>query len=157
MMSDTEKCVSNPRTATAMAEQHRREPMRVSRTTRRVRARPPSRAPPLTPTTRQVIHPFRLFVGVSLCTLAPDWLSLPPVAKSAYSQPAPQRQVTALKPVAPASSVAVTYGVYPASSNSICSYAPSSSYSSSAAPAYSGEPRGCSGKGAIYSGGGRSQ
>ncbi|XP_023674627.2 zinc finger RNA-binding protein 2 isoform X2 [Paramormyrops kingsleyae] len=59
------------------------------------------------------------------------------VAKSAYSQPAPQRQVTALKPVAPASSVAVSYGVYPASSSSICSYAPSSSYSSSAAPAYS--------------------
>ncbi|KAL4608036.1 zinc finger RNA-binding protein-like isoform X1 [Arapaima gigas] len=69
------------------------------------------------------------------------------VAKSAYSQPPPQRQVTALKPITPAGPVPpASYSIYPVSTSvqqppapsSICSYTPSSSYSSSVTPAYSG-------------------
>ncbi|XP_036376576.1 zinc finger RNA-binding protein isoform X4 [Megalops cyprinoides] len=65
-------------------------------------------------------------------------------ASTVYSQPPPQRQVTALKPIAPASSVSTTYNIYPVSTSvqqpptPISSYAPSSSYNSTAATSYSG-------------------
>uniref|UniRef100_A0A8C9TA73 Zinc finger RNA-binding protein n=1 Tax=Scleropages formosus TaxID=113540 RepID=A0A8C9TA73_SCLFO len=68
------------------------------------------------------------------------------VAKGAYGHPQPhphpppQRQVTALKPIAPASYVypVSTSVQQPPTPSAICSYAPSSSYSSSVTPAYSG-------------------
>ncbi|MBN3317157.1 ZFR protein, partial [Atractosteus spatula] len=67
-------------------------------------------------------------------------------ASSGYSQPQPQRQVTALKPIAPASSVSTTYNIYPVSTSvqqsatptSIASYSPSPSYNSTSATSYSG-------------------
>ncbi|XP_066552280.1 zinc finger RNA-binding protein isoform X2 [Amia ocellicauda] len=69
-------------------------------------------------------------------------------ASSGYSQPPPQRQVTALKPIAPASSVSTSYNIYPVSTSvqqsvtptsiSISSYSPSSSYNSTSATSYSG-------------------
>ncbi|CAL8254402.1 unnamed protein product [Merluccius merluccius] len=63
-----------------------------------------------------------------------------------YSQPPPpQRQVTALKPLAPASSVSASYNIYPVSTSvqqppaPISSYAPGSTFSSAAAAtSYSG-------------------
>ncbi|KAJ8278606.1 hypothetical protein COCON_G00056720 [Conger conger] len=72
-------------------------------------------------------------------------------AKTGYSQPStvysqpppPQRQVTALKPIAPAISVSTSYNIYPPSTSvqqpptPISSYAPSSSYNSTAATSYS--------------------
>ncbi|KAJ8408252.1 hypothetical protein AAFF_G00256660 [Aldrovandia affinis] len=64
-------------------------------------------------------------------------------ASTVYSQPPPQRQVTALKPIAPASSVSTSYNIYPVSTSvqqpptPISSYAPSSSYNSTAATSYS--------------------
>ncbi|KAG5850776.1 hypothetical protein ANANG_G00086040 [Anguilla anguilla] len=78
---------------------------------------------------------------------------LPAGAKTGYSQastvysqppPPPQRQVTALKPIAPAISVSTSYNIYPVSTSvqqpptPISSYAPSSSYNSTAATSYSG-------------------
>ena len=64
-----------------------------------------------------------------------------------YSQPPPpQRQVTALKPLAPASAVSASYNIYPVSTSvqqpptPISSYAPGSVFSSAAAAtSYSGE------------------
>ncbi|XP_067085616.1 zinc finger RNA-binding protein [Osmerus mordax] len=71
-----------------------------------------------------------------------------PVSSSVYSQPPgppPQRQVTALKPLAPSGAVSTSYNIYPAASTSvqqpptpISSYAPCSSFSSAAATSYSG-------------------
>uniref|UniRef100_A0A8C8HN59 Zinc finger RNA-binding protein n=1 Tax=Oncorhynchus tshawytscha TaxID=74940 RepID=A0A8C8HN59_ONCTS len=62
-----------------------------------------------------------------------------------YSQPPPpQRQVTALKPLAPASSVSTSYNIYPVSTSvqqpptPISSYTPCSSFNSTAATSYSG-------------------
>ncbi|KAM9478518.1 zinc finger RNA-binding protein-like isoform 1-T1 [Salvelinus alpinus] len=62
-----------------------------------------------------------------------------------YSQPPPpQRQITALKPLAPASSVSTSYNVYPVSTSvqqpptPISSYTPCSSFNSTAATSYSG-------------------
>ncbi|XP_007246260.3 zinc finger RNA-binding protein [Astyanax mexicanus] len=63
---------------------------------------------------------------------------------SAYSQPAPQRQVTALKPLPPVSSVSSSYNIYSATTSvqqqptPISTYTPSSSYNSTAATSYSG-------------------
>uniref|UniRef100_A0AAY4DCZ0 Zinc finger RNA-binding protein n=1 Tax=Denticeps clupeoides TaxID=299321 RepID=A0AAY4DCZ0_9TELE len=60
-----------------------------------------------------------------------------------YSQPPPQRQVTALKPLAPASPVSSSY-IYPGSTTvqqpptPISTYTPSSSYNSAVATSYSG-------------------
>lgn len=63
-----------------------------------------------------------------------------------YSQPPPpQRQVTALKPLAPASSVSTSYNIYPVSTSvqqpptPISSYTPCSSFNSTAATSYSGK------------------
>ncbi|XP_020780432.1 zinc finger RNA-binding protein [Boleophthalmus pectinirostris] len=69
-----------------------------------------------------------------------------PVPTTVYSQPPPpQRQVTALKPIAPASSVSTSYNIYSASTSvqqpptPISSYTLGSSFSSSAsATSYSG-------------------
>ncbi|XP_029904910.1 zinc finger RNA-binding protein isoform X1 [Myripristis murdjan] len=69
-----------------------------------------------------------------------------PAPSTVYSQPAPpQRQVTALKPLAPSSSVSTSYNIYPASTSvqqaptPISSYTPGSSFSSTAsATSYSG-------------------
>ncbi|XP_072294010.1 zinc finger RNA-binding protein isoform X2 [Eucyclogobius newberryi] len=69
-----------------------------------------------------------------------------PVPTTVYSQPPPpQRQITALKPIAPASSVSTSYNIYPASTSvqqpptPVSSYTLGSSYSSSAsATSYSG-------------------
>ncbi|XP_028977462.2 zinc finger RNA-binding protein isoform X1 [Esox lucius] len=62
---------------------------------------------------------------------------------SAYSQPPPpQRQVTALKPLAPANAVSTSYNIYPVSTSvqqpPISSYTPCSSFNSTAATSYSG-------------------
>ncbi|XP_041086780.1 zinc finger RNA-binding protein-like isoform X2 [Polyodon spathula] len=66
-------------------------------------------------------------------------------ASSGYSQPPPQRPVTALKPIAPASAVSTSYNIYPVSTSvqqspapTSISYAPSSSYSSTVPTSYSG-------------------
>ncbi|XP_066503455.1 zinc finger RNA-binding protein isoform X2 [Hoplias malabaricus] len=66
-------------------------------------------------------------------------------ASTAYSQPAPQRQVTALKPLPPVSSVSTSYNIYSATTSvqqqatPISTYTPSSSsYNSTAATSYSG-------------------
>ncbi|KAM4629215.1 zinc finger RNA-binding protein isoform 2-T2 [Polymixia lowei] len=69
-----------------------------------------------------------------------------PAPSSVYSQPPPpQRQVTALKPLAPASSVSTSYNIYPVSTSvqqpptPISSYTPGTSFSSTAsATSYSG-------------------
>ncbi|XP_017558071.1 zinc finger RNA-binding protein [Pygocentrus nattereri] len=66
-------------------------------------------------------------------------------ATAAYSQPAPQRQVTSLKPLPPVSSVSTSYNIYSATTSvqqqptPISTYTPSSSsYNSTAATSYSG-------------------
>ncbi|MGH0156114.1 UNVERIFIED_CONTAM: hypothetical protein FKN15_060804 [Acipenser sinensis] len=66
-------------------------------------------------------------------------------ASSGYSQPPPQRQVTALKPIAPASAVSTSYNIYPVSTSvqqspapTSISYAPSSSYNSTVPTSYTG-------------------
>ncbi|KAI4877655.1 hypothetical protein NFI96_021338 [Prochilodus magdalenae] len=66
-------------------------------------------------------------------------------ASTAYSQPAPQRQVTTLKPLPPVSSVSTSYNIYSATTSvqqqptPISTYTPSSSsYNSTAATSYSG-------------------
>ncbi|KAL1023294.1 hypothetical protein UPYG_G00038800 [Umbra pygmaea] len=61
---------------------------------------------------------------------------------TAYSQPPPpQRQVTALKPLAPTSAVSTSYNIYPVSTSvqqpPISSYTPCSSFNSTAATSYS--------------------
>ncbi|KAJ8277361.1 hypothetical protein GJAV_G00074350 [Gymnothorax javanicus] len=65
-------------------------------------------------------------------------------ASTVYSQPPPpQRQVTTLKPIGPTISVSTSYNIYPVSTSvqqpptPISSYAPSSSYNSTAATSYS--------------------
>lgn len=70
-----------------------------------------------------------------------------PAPSTVYSQPPPpQRQVTALKPLAPSSSVSTSYNIYPASTSvqqpptPISSYTLGSSFSSTvAATSYSGK------------------
>lgn len=72
-----------------------------------------------------------------------------PAPSTVYSQPPPpQRQVTALKPLAPCSSVSTSYNIYPVSTSvqqpptSISSYTLGSSFNSTAsATSYSGEIR----------------
>lgn len=70
-----------------------------------------------------------------------------PATSTVYNQPPPpQRQVTALKPLAPSSSVSTSYNIYPVSTSvqqpltPVSSYTLGSSFSSSvAATSYSGD------------------
>lgn len=84
-------------------------------------------------------HPSLLSVGVKS--------AYSPAPSTVYSQPPPpQRQVTALKPLAPSSSVSTSYNIYPVSTSvqqpptPISSYTLGSSFSSTvAATSYSGK------------------
>uniref|UniRef100_A0A672HMQ4 Zinc finger RNA-binding protein n=1 Tax=Salarias fasciatus TaxID=181472 RepID=A0A672HMQ4_SALFA len=91
------------------------------------------------------------FISLSLCSLPHLSVGVKsaysPAPTTVYSQPHhPQRQVTALKPLAPSSSVSTSYNIYPVSTSvqqpptPISSYTLGSSFSSSvSATSYSGE------------------